>query len=339
MTKGKSWTLLASYLDQSFVRDKVGLDLGRRMNNIAWTPDSRYVELFVNDQYRGAYLMTESVKIDGDRVNIRRDQRHDHGDRRNVGRPTRAWASLSTQQDRLRVQGSRTSATLRTTPTRRASTSAKLTADQEPGSTRSSRSCTARPPRRATSTRTILDVRPRRSTTTSSRSSQRTTTRTSTAVTTSRGNMGGTQTEDHVPTVLRRRKVPLRSRVGLRPERRRCHRHRVPVYQYFASPTGWYLRGTGTGGARPNYKTHWFVQLFKDPGVREPRSRRAGPWSEQMRSSQDDAGQTSRVGRGRQGRDRCRRGQRPEALGGRGQAVQCRTRSAASPATTERSPS
>ena len=70
MPRGKSWTLLANFKDQSNVRDKVGLDLGRRMGHIAWTPDSRYVELFVNDQYRGAYLMTESVKIDGDRVNV-----------------------------------------------------------------------------------------------------------------------------------------------------------------------------------------------------------------------------------------------------------------------------
>ena len=70
MGPDKSWTLLAGYLDQTFVRDKVGLDLGRRMTDIAWTPDSRYVEMFVNDQYRGSYLMTESVKIDGDRVDV-----------------------------------------------------------------------------------------------------------------------------------------------------------------------------------------------------------------------------------------------------------------------------
>jgi len=71
MGADKSWTLLASFLDQSFVRDKVGLDLGRRINEDGrWTPDSRFVELFVNDQYRGSYLMTESVKIDGDRVDV-----------------------------------------------------------------------------------------------------------------------------------------------------------------------------------------------------------------------------------------------------------------------------
>jgi hypothetical protein len=75
MDPDKSWTLLAMWLDRSFVRDKVALDLGRKMApNIAWTPDSRYVELFVNDLYEGAYLMTESVKIDGDRVDVDPEQ-------------------------------------------------------------------------------------------------------------------------------------------------------------------------------------------------------------------------------------------------------------------------
>ena len=70
MPRAKNWTLLASWNDRSLVREKAALDLGRRMGHIAWTPQSRYVEMFVNDQYRGSYLMTESVKIDGDRVNV-----------------------------------------------------------------------------------------------------------------------------------------------------------------------------------------------------------------------------------------------------------------------------
>lgn len=68
--KGKSYTMLASYLDQTFVRDKVGLDLGREMSNLPWTPNSRYAEVFINGEYRGVYLFTESVKIDDKRVNI-----------------------------------------------------------------------------------------------------------------------------------------------------------------------------------------------------------------------------------------------------------------------------
>ena len=70
MPRAKNWTLLAGFVDRSLVREKVALDLGRDMGNLGWTPDSRYVEMFVNDQYMGAYLMTESVKIDGDRVDV-----------------------------------------------------------------------------------------------------------------------------------------------------------------------------------------------------------------------------------------------------------------------------
>ena len=73
MGADKSWTLLPNFIDQTFIRDKVGLDLGRRMANIPWTPDSRFVEVFVNDQYRGLYTMTESVKIDNDRVDVDAD--------------------------------------------------------------------------------------------------------------------------------------------------------------------------------------------------------------------------------------------------------------------------
>ena len=69
--KGKSYTMLASYLDQSFIRDKVGLDLGRKLSpTLSWTPNSRSAEVFINGEYRGLYLITESVKIDDKRVKI-----------------------------------------------------------------------------------------------------------------------------------------------------------------------------------------------------------------------------------------------------------------------------
>jgi len=72
MKPDTSWTLLAMFIDQSFVRDKTALDLGRKLaatgSGMTWSPDSEYVEMFVNSQYKGAYLLTEKVKIDGDRV-------------------------------------------------------------------------------------------------------------------------------------------------------------------------------------------------------------------------------------------------------------------------------
>jgi len=72
MKPDTSWTLLAMFVDQSFVRDKTALDLGRKLaatgRGMTWASDSEYVEMFVNSEYKGAYLMAEKVKIDGDRV-------------------------------------------------------------------------------------------------------------------------------------------------------------------------------------------------------------------------------------------------------------------------------
>ncbi len=77
MKADTSWTLLAMFIDQSFVRDKTALDLARKLVEtpaaggkpaMTWAPDSRYVEMFVNSEYKGLYLLTEKVKIDGDRV-------------------------------------------------------------------------------------------------------------------------------------------------------------------------------------------------------------------------------------------------------------------------------
>lgn len=64
LTEGKRFNLLAMFLDNALVRDKMGLDLGRKLApNLPWTPGSVYTEVFVNDLYVGAYLITDSAKI------------------------------------------------------------------------------------------------------------------------------------------------------------------------------------------------------------------------------------------------------------------------------------
>ena len=73
MGADRRWTLLAMYADQSFVRDKTALDLGRQLDGMSWNPDSEYVEMFVNSEYQGAYLLTEKVDIDSDKVNVDKD--------------------------------------------------------------------------------------------------------------------------------------------------------------------------------------------------------------------------------------------------------------------------
>lgn len=66
----KRFNLLAMYVDNSLVRDRVGLALGRQMSKIVWSPRSQYVELFINDRYDGVYLFTDAPKLDKTRVDI-----------------------------------------------------------------------------------------------------------------------------------------------------------------------------------------------------------------------------------------------------------------------------
>lgn len=69
MPADRDWVLLANYTDKSLIRTDVAFELSRRLG-LTWTPRMRHVELFVNDEYLGSYLLGEHVKVATDRVNI-----------------------------------------------------------------------------------------------------------------------------------------------------------------------------------------------------------------------------------------------------------------------------
>ncbi len=69
MSTDKEWALLANYSDKTLMRSYIIFELSR-MLNMAWTPKSRPVELYVNNTYQGAYMLTEQVKVSNERVNI-----------------------------------------------------------------------------------------------------------------------------------------------------------------------------------------------------------------------------------------------------------------------------
>lgn len=72
MANGKEriWVLLANHCDQSLLRNHIGLELGRVLDGIAWEPASIPVELYLNGEYLGAYLLAEEIKVSGDRINV-----------------------------------------------------------------------------------------------------------------------------------------------------------------------------------------------------------------------------------------------------------------------------
>jgi hypothetical protein len=79
MNEHKRWALLANYSDKTLLRTEVANKLGSIFDNLAWTPSSAQVDLYLNDQYRGVYQLVEQIKIDENRVNIEKIKKSNAG--------------------------------------------------------------------------------------------------------------------------------------------------------------------------------------------------------------------------------------------------------------------
>jgi hypothetical protein len=73
MTKSKHFALLAHADDSNdrkgFMRNAVGMELSKLIG-ITYTPDAKPLELVLNGDYIGLYFLTETIRVDKDRVNI-----------------------------------------------------------------------------------------------------------------------------------------------------------------------------------------------------------------------------------------------------------------------------
>lgn len=75
MKKNRNWALLADYFDQSLLRNKLALSVGASSvfsDGIKWTPSGQHVEVYLNDDYVGVYLLTEDIRIDPVRLDIKK---------------------------------------------------------------------------------------------------------------------------------------------------------------------------------------------------------------------------------------------------------------------------
>uniref|UniRef100_UPI0040492C68 CotH kinase family protein n=1 Tax=Flavobacterium sp. TaxID=239 RepID=UPI0040492C68 len=68
MPSENDWVLNSLAFDPSMMRDFLSYTLARNMGNYA--PRVKYVEVIVNDDYKGLYILTEKIKIDGDRIDL-----------------------------------------------------------------------------------------------------------------------------------------------------------------------------------------------------------------------------------------------------------------------------
>jgi hypothetical protein len=70
MPEENDWVLNALAYDPSMIRDYLSYTLAANMGNYA--PRVQYIEVIVNDDYKGVYILTEKIKRDSDRLDIKK---------------------------------------------------------------------------------------------------------------------------------------------------------------------------------------------------------------------------------------------------------------------------
>ena len=70
MKSAKNYILLANYLDRSLVRNSLMVNMSKLLDTPMYTLDYRFVDLYLNQSYRGQYLLIERVEFQKNRLDI-----------------------------------------------------------------------------------------------------------------------------------------------------------------------------------------------------------------------------------------------------------------------------
>lgn len=69
MPSHKRWILIANSYGFYF-GNIFGYEMGRRTESLGWSSHAKYVELILNGEFKGCYMVVEQIKIDPNRLNI-----------------------------------------------------------------------------------------------------------------------------------------------------------------------------------------------------------------------------------------------------------------------------
>ena len=69
MKPAKDYVLLAEYTDKSLIRNYLAHYMSTYLN-LDYTLETRFVNVYLNNQYQGVYLLTEQVEVDKERLHI-----------------------------------------------------------------------------------------------------------------------------------------------------------------------------------------------------------------------------------------------------------------------------
>ncbi len=71
--KSNDWVLLADHCDQSLLRNNIVYTFASMMPDILWQPHVQSVEVFLNGEYNGVYLLCEQVEVNKNKINVSED--------------------------------------------------------------------------------------------------------------------------------------------------------------------------------------------------------------------------------------------------------------------------
>lgn len=69
MSKGRTWVLLSNWDDDTLLRNKIVMDMGRQVG-LRFAVGCELTDVWINGEYNGLYLLTEKIQIGKNRISI-----------------------------------------------------------------------------------------------------------------------------------------------------------------------------------------------------------------------------------------------------------------------------
>ena len=69
----KIYTLIANHCDQSLLRNQISMGFAKSLTGIVWEPSATSVEVFLNGNYIGVYMLADQVHVQESRINLSED--------------------------------------------------------------------------------------------------------------------------------------------------------------------------------------------------------------------------------------------------------------------------
>ena len=69
-TPSEKYALIPCYIDRSFIRNPVSMDMSRVLDNLDYTPEQVPVNVYINGDYRGIYILSEHIEMGPDKVDL-----------------------------------------------------------------------------------------------------------------------------------------------------------------------------------------------------------------------------------------------------------------------------